>query len=86
MRVKLVTALCIVVGALVLVEGKSISKENGIVDLLIHFNAMKRSLTCYFLGFQPNLKLNQRRSWKKRNTTRREKRANQKTVGDLACV
>ena len=93
MRVKLViTVLCIVLGALVLVEGKSISKENGTVDLLIHFDATKRSLTCYFLGFQPNSKLKQRRNWKKRNTARwpnlnpRMKRVNQKTVGDLPWV
>ena len=88
MRAKLVTVLCIALGALALVEGKSISKENGIVDLLIHFNAMKRSMRSYFLCFQPNSKLNQRRSWKKRNTrwpnlNPRMKRANQKTVGDL---
>lgn len=67
---KLVTVLCIALGALALVEGKSISKENGIVDLLIHFNAMRRSMRSYFLGFQPNSRLNQRRGWKKRNTIR----------------
>ena len=59
---KLVTVLCIALGALVLVEGKSINKENGIVDLLLYFNTLKRSMRSYFLGFQPNSKLNQRRS------------------------
>lgn len=59
---KLVTVLCIALGALALVEGKSISKENGIVDLLIHFTAVKRSMRCHFLVFQTKSKLNQRKS------------------------